>query len=84
MITYNDDVVVIDWSTGNIGGGNTAINTMLNSLYYTSPEVACGQTVTRASDIYSLGKIFQHLVLGQLFLDKGGKITQKDLKGQSS
>ncbi len=72
--------VVLDWSTGKIGGGNTARNTIFNSLFYTSPEVEFGRSVSKASDVYSLGRILQHYILGGEFVEKDGKITREDFQ----
>lgn len=79
MLDENNNYILLDWSTGKIGSGKTAWNTAFYSYYYTAPEVMMGKSVTKATDIYGLGKVLQHYFLGKKFIENEGKITMKDL-----
>lgn len=80
MLDEENNVTVLDWSTGKIGSGETLINTMINSLWYTAPEVALGKSVTPSADVYSLGKILQHYFLGSKFVKQSGEVNPDDWK----
>ena len=87
MIDSGGNTIVLDWSTGKLGTGKTEVGTVFNSMYYTSPEVAepimmkkryGNYKISPASDVFSLAKILQHYLLGERFIDRGGKVKDED------
>ncbi len=79
MVGDDGKVTLLDWSSVR-DRGLTLKNTQLYSPNYTAPEVLEGRSVTPAADVYSLGKTLEHCLLGSLFEEKQGMVTEEDLR----
>ena len=56
---------------------HTKYGSILGTLGYMSPEQARGEPSTSASDIYSLGLLFQELLTGESGFERGGSFLER-------
>ncbi|MBF0196618.1 MAG: protein kinase [Planctomycetes bacterium] len=69
MIDKNNIVKILDFGLAKstaIDCNHTMPGTILGTVAYMAPEVACGETATKSSDIYSLGIVLYELITGRL------------------
>src|SRR5437867_1536482 len=66
-------------------GGNGKPNSGIGTLAYTAPEILLGKSATPRSDLYSIGILLYHLLVGRLpFEDEdAGFLIQKQLQGRA-
>ena len=73
ILVDDTTVTVLDWGSSKQASGLTENGTIVSTRYFTAPEIFDGKPVTRATDVYSLGRITQALLLGKNFVDYGGE-----------
>ena len=65
---------------GRDGGASlfqTRLGSVVGTLGYMSPEQAQGEAATAASDVYTLGLVFQELFSGERAFDRGGALADR-------
>jgi serine/threonine protein kinase len=65
MVTFDNDVRVMDFGTAKIESGNTVGGTILGTPDYMSPEQAKAETVDSRSDLFSLGCVLFECLVGE-------------------
>ncbi len=77
-IKVNGHPVLMDWASSTPTSGKTQLRTHMFTEYFTAPEVVGGSAFDGRADIYSMGKVLQFMLLGQVFKDADGNPKTSD------
>jgi serine/threonine protein kinase len=81
IIVNGDGLVLLDWAAATPTSGKTYHQdgkTRIGNTYYNAPEVLGGKPFDARADIYSLGKVLEHMILGKTFEEADGNPTKRD------
>ena len=66
LLQGDDDIKISDFGAAMVADGDSTMVSGVGSLYYMSPEQITGDTLTRQTDIYSLGVTMSRLLTGKV------------------